>query len=129
MNVIAHHFESAIARDDPSAARRWFVQLQNDPWIVAFESDSGMVARCSALLAAVEGRIDEATSLFDTLIKDMKDWDEQKARYIWHYGKVFEAKGDLESARRVWRSADNLPDEAGNVPWKDRIRRERAYSR
>lgn len=124
MNVIAHNLEIAVARGDAIAARRWFVELQNDPWIIAFEADTRMMARYSALLAAAEGRTGEAVPLFDALVKGMKDWDEQKARYIWHYGKVLLASGDRESAHRIWKSGLDLPDEAGNAPWKERIEHE-----
>lgn len=121
MNVLQHEIEVALVRGDRSVVQNCYARLRNDPWIAAF-GDRKQMLRMDAHLALAERRFEDAAQLFGKLVEELRDGAEQKARAVLNYGVACQASGDEARAREAWAAGLDLPAEAGNRPWQDRIR-------
>jgi len=121
MITVAFGLEAAAVLNDKQEVRALHVALRGDPWIGQFDADQNVLIRFDALSAELLEGPEAAVPIYEALMAQTGDREEQKARYAWRYGLMLKACGRTDRAAEIWQAAKAYPEHAGNRPWQARI--------
>ncbi len=134
MNVHAHYFEEASAREDLPADRDALEALRGDLWVRRF-APAGFLDRYDARLQLIEGQFSQAAVIFERFLIFAQRSDgpcmqrEEIASHYYHYGRALHGAGEPERAMQAWQAGLLAPAGLGNAHWRERLEASIAGSR
>jgi tetratricopeptide (TPR) repeat protein len=127
MNVHAHRFEVAFARDDLPAARDALEALRGTLWVRRFAPET-FSDRYEARLHLLEGRFSQAAAVFERFLAANPEPDdpclhlEEISSHYYQYGRALLGAGEKDRAIQAWQSALLAPAGLGNSHWRERLK-------
>ncbi|MET0133788.1 MAG: hypothetical protein ABW215_09365, partial [Kibdelosporangium sp.] len=121
MTVQAQLLDLALWTRDTALIATQLQVLEEDPWIQQ-TGRQDIVQRHQARAAAITGDWAKSIALFEDLLTQAPEHQEELARELYYYGAALSGSGDTAQAREAWERGLRTPDNAANWPWKTKIR-------